>query len=80
VYFSPSCTLDLFVENLGRANFGTPHVFPAQKKGRRGKSFPEIVSKLGSSLKGPSCQITILETVDGGWEKISGNSFGVGLL
>jgi hypothetical protein len=34
---SPTCTLDLFVENLGRANFGTPHVFSAQKKGMQNR-------------------------------------------
>lgn len=28
----PDCTLDLMVENLGRANFGQPHMFD-QKKG-----------------------------------------------
>ena len=27
------CTLELMVENLGRANFGTLHVFMNQKKG-----------------------------------------------
>ena len=29
----PDCTIDLFVENLGRANFGKPHELNGQLKG-----------------------------------------------
>jgi len=33
VVCEPTCTLDLMVENLARANFGAPHNFQGQKKG-----------------------------------------------
>jgi len=29
----PSCTLDIFVENMGRVNYGKPYIFPSQRKG-----------------------------------------------
>lgn len=45
------CTLDLMVENMGRANFGAPHNFE-QKKGQRfHKNFCLTMSTLVYNIK-----------------------------